>query len=129
MQTYRRIYPLYAYKASVIRSPQQVCLYQATKMLTGYINNTVLKLGDHTRKTVNYLCGSKHHRDSLRRANNDADKNKANRAALNKLRVYKEEIAKPHDMRNVPQHSRDGTVPHHFGHLHQSIFPSKQSLV
>ena len=45
-------------------------------MVTAYTNNIVLKLGDHIRKTLNHLGGSKQHRDSLRRANNDADKNK-----------------------------------------------------
>ena len=57
---------LYGYKAPAILSAQ-VCLYQATKMVTAYTNNIALKLGDHIRKTLNHLGGSKQHRDSLRR--------------------------------------------------------------
>ena len=53
---------LYGYKAPAILIAQQVCLYQATKVVTAYTNNIVLKLGDHIRKALNHLGGSKQHR-------------------------------------------------------------------
>ena len=69
-------------------------LYQATKMVTAYTNNVVLKLGDLIRKTLNHLGSDKQHRDSLRRANNYADKNK-HRVAMNISEFIKKKSPNP----------------------------------
>ena len=89
---------VYTFERPTIKSPGQLCTYQAEVMATAYKVNIKLRLGDLVRHAVNVLGNQAHHKREARNGNLES------RAHLQSLGVCKRNIGRGlHTISTLPQ--------------------------
>ena len=90
------------YRPPKIKSPNQLCDYEATKMVVAYTNNIQCHLGNHIRKTINILV-------DLKTKKKESENEERKRFFLD-LNQFKKEIAKPvenQELNSISSHLKD----------------------